>query len=124
MTVNWHEILHSMIHTVALAYLVTFASSLSDPLADSSSIASASKQELRNTIQSYIFNIGHNGMSNSMPARVSKTTSVMTGQDQQIDYYHWRCHCHKQASCKVCDCQCSWSLESDADRYRTTIDQI
>lgn len=69
--------------TVVLASLMTSVSAEGDPLSDSSSTSSATKGELKNTMQSDIFNVDDNGMSNSTSASVSKLTPiVITGTSQ------------------------------------------
>jgi hypothetical protein len=63
--------------TVVLASLMTFISAEGDPLSDSSSTDSATKEELKSTMQSDIFNVGHNGMSNSTSASSSNLTPIV-----------------------------------------------
>jgi hypothetical protein len=69
--------------TVVLASLITFVSAENDPLSDSSTTASATKEELKSTMQSDIFNVGHNGMSNSTSASASKLTQVVITRTSQ-----------------------------------------
>ena len=77
---SYHSLL---VCTVVLASLMTSVSAESDPLSDSPSTASATKEELKNTMQSDIFNVDDNGMSNSDSASVSKLMPiVITGTSQ------------------------------------------
>lgn len=69
--------------TVVLASLMTFISAENDSLLDSSSTASAIKEELKSTMQSDIFNVGHNGMSNSTSTGSSKLTSIVITRASQ-----------------------------------------
>lgn len=62
--------------TVVLTSLIAFVSAENDSLLDSSSTASAIKEELRSSMQSDIFNVGHNGMSNSTSAGSSKSNTA------------------------------------------------
>lgn len=70
--------------TVVLTSLITFVSGEeNDSLLDSSSTASAIKEELKSSMQSDIFNVGHNGMSNSTSAVASKQTPVLIKRTSQ-----------------------------------------
>jgi hypothetical protein len=63
--------------TVVLASLISLVSAEKDSLLDSSSTASAIKEELKSSMQSDIFNVTHNGMSNSTPAGTSRQTQIV-----------------------------------------------
>lgn len=72
-----------LVTTAVLASLISFVSAEGDPLSDSSATASTTKEELKSTMQSDIFNLGHNGMSNSTSAVESKLTPVVITRTSQ-----------------------------------------
>ena len=77
---SYHSLL---VCTVVLASLMTSVSAENDSLLDSSSTASAIKEELKSSMQSDIFNVGHNGMSNSTSAGTSKQTPIAITKTSQ-----------------------------------------
>jgi hypothetical protein len=69
--------------TVVLTALIALVSAENDSLLNSSLTASAIKEELKSSMQSDIFNVGHNGMSNSTPAGTSRQTPIVVTKASQ-----------------------------------------
>lgn len=62
---------------MALPFLAAHTNAENDPLGDSQSTASDIHQELKETMQSDIFNVGTGGMSNSTSSGVSKMNTIV-----------------------------------------------